>query len=156
MRLGWNGAAVIPPLIEESEIVAPERLSVGISCIGHPTAESGVGKALRATARALEAASVPSTLLGLDQYTKARLQDRSMAKHESPRLGARVNLLCDGLIGADVAVHALGPEAFAGRANILRPFWELAKVPPRFSESLSRSRRSGHRRNSFAWPSPTR
>ena len=61
-----------------------------------------------------------------------------MAHHESQRLGSRVNLLCDGLIGGDIAVRALGPAAFAGRTNILRPFWELSKVPPRFAESLSR------------------
>src|SRR5262245_17876283 len=61
-----------------------------------------------------------------------------MASHESRRLGTRANLLCDELIGADVAVRALGSEAFAGRVNILRPFWDLAKVPPRFAESLAR------------------
>ena len=61
-----------------------------------------------------------------------------MVEHESARLGARVNLVCDGIIGADIAARALGPEAFAGRINILRPFWELAKVPPRFATSLSR------------------
>jgi hypothetical protein len=61
VRIGWNGAAVTPPLI--SEIVAPERLSAGVTCIGHPAAESGVGEALRATARALAAASVPFSCL---------------------------------------------------------------------------------------------
>jgi glycosyltransferase involved in cell wall biosynthesis len=127
-----------PPALKQSEIVAPERLAPGVACIGHPAAESGVGEALRGTARALAAAHVPFTLLGLEQYTTARLQDRSMAEHESACLGSRVNLICDGLIGADVAVRALGPDAFAGRTNILRPFWELAKVPARFAESLSR------------------
>ena len=53
-------------------------------------------------------------------------------------LARKANLLCDGLIGADIAVRALGPAAFAGRTNILRPFWELSKVPPRFAMSLSR------------------
>ena len=137
VRIGWNGAAFTPPLVKESEIVAPERLSAGVACIGHPAAESGVGEALRATARALEAADVPFTLFGLEAYTTARLQDRSMAKHESPRLGCKANLICDGLIGADIAVRVLGPAAFAGRTNILRPFWELSKVPPRFAMSLS-------------------
>jgi glycosyltransferase involved in cell wall biosynthesis len=136
VRIGWNGAAVTSPLGKDSEIVAPERLTAGVACIGHPTAESGVGEALRGTARALQAADVPFTLLGLDSYTTARLEDRSLAAHESPRLGARANLLCDGLIGADIAVRALGPAAFTGRTNILRPFWELAKVPPRFTDSL--------------------
>ena len=138
VRIGWNGAELTPPSLKQSEIVAPERLAPGVACIGHPAAESGVGEALRGTARALASAHVPFTLLSLDQYTTARLQDRSMAQHESQRLGSRVNLLCDGLIGADVAVRALGPAAFAGRTNILRPFWELSKVAPRFAESLSR------------------
>jgi hypothetical protein len=52
VRIGWNGASVTPMLVKESEIVAPERLSPGVACIGHPAAESGVGEALRATARA--------------------------------------------------------------------------------------------------------
>jgi glycosyltransferase involved in cell wall biosynthesis len=138
VRFGWNGVSMTPPLAKESEIVAPERLQAGVVCIGHPSAESGVGEALRGTARAFRTVNVPFSLLSLDQYTTARLQDLSMAKHESPRLGARVNLLCDGLIGADIAVRALGPTAFAGRTNILRPFWELAKVPPRFAATLQR------------------
>ena len=137
VRIGWNGASLAPPLVKPSEIVAPEELTPGVVCIGHPNAESGVGEALRGTARALQAASVPFTLHGLQQYTTARLEDRSMVEHESSRLGARVNLICDGLIGADIATRALGPEAFAGRINILRPFWELAGVPPRFAGSLS-------------------
>ena len=138
VRIGWNGAEMMPPPLKQSEIVAPESLAPGIACIGHPAAESGVGEALRGTARALQTAHVPFTLFGLEQYTTARLQDRSMAAHESRRLGSRANLICDGLIGADVAVRALGPEAFAGRTSILRPFWELSKVPARFAESLSR------------------
>jgi glycosyltransferase involved in cell wall biosynthesis len=137
VRIGWNGATITPALVKESEIVAPERLSPGVACIGHHAAESGVGEALRATARALQTVGVPFTLFGLDEYTTARLQDRSMAKHESSRLGSKANLICDGLIGADIAVRALGPAAFAGRTNILRPFWELSTVPPRFAMSLS-------------------
>jgi glycosyltransferase involved in cell wall biosynthesis len=138
VRIGWNGATLAPPLARPSEIVAPGELAPGVVCIGHPSAESGIGEALRGTARALQAAQVPFSLHGLQQYTTARLEDRSMAEHESPRLGARVNLVCDGIIGADIATRALGPAAFAGRINILRPFWELAKVPPRFQESFAR------------------
>lgn len=138
VRFGWNGSTATVPLAKPSEVVAPGSLVPGVVCIGHPNAESGVGEALRGTARALQAANVPFSLLGLPQFTTARLSDRSMAAYESPKLGARANLLCDGLIGADLATRALGPEAFAGRTNILRPFWELAKVPPRFHESLSR------------------
>ena len=39
VRIGWNGATVTPALVKESEIVAPERLSPGVACIGHPAAE---------------------------------------------------------------------------------------------------------------------
>jgi glycosyltransferase involved in cell wall biosynthesis len=138
VRIGWNGASVASPLPRPSEIQAPERLLPGVACIGHPNAESGVGEALRVTGRALEAAGIPFSLFPVQEYTTARLEDGSMSGHVSPRLGKRVNLICDGLIGADLAARALGPGAFAGRLNILRPFWELAKVPDRFAESLSR------------------
>ena len=138
VRIGWNGATVASPLPRPSEIVAPERLLPGVACIGHPNAESGVGEALRATARALQAAGVPFSLFPVQEYTTARLQDESMTGHVSPRLSNRVNLICDGLVGADIAARAIGPGAFAGRFSILRPFWELAKVPERFVDSLSR------------------
>ena len=140
VRIGWNGAEPSPPaLVKQSEIVAPERLSPGVACIGHPAAESGVGEALRATARALAAAQ--------RALHAARPRPIHHGAASGPQHGASmrarvsaasVNLLCDGLIGADIAVRALGPAAFAGRTNILRPFWELSKVPPRFAESLSR------------------
>src|SRR5262249_30604636 len=125
-------------LAKPTEIVAPGALVPGVVCIGHPNAETGVGEALRGTARALQAAGVPFSLLGLPQFTTARLEDRSMAAHESRKLRARPNLLCDGLSGAALATRALGREPFQGRTNILRPFWELSKVPSRFKASLSR------------------
>lgn len=138
VRFGWNGSTETVTLAKPTEIVAPDSLVPGVVCIGHPNAETGVGEALRGTARALRAAEVPFTLHGLPQFTTARLEDRSMARHETQKLGARANLLCDGLIGADLATRALGRDAFQGRTNILRPFWELARVPARFKESLSR------------------
>ena len=85
VRIGWNGAEIAPPALKQSEIVTPERLAPGVACIGHPAAESGVGEALRGTARALAAAHVPFTLLGLEEYTTARLQDRSMKASASAR-----------------------------------------------------------------------
>ena len=136
VRIGWNGAAVRTPVKSELAIVAPEGLREGVACIGHPSAESGVGEAVRATARGFAAAGVPFTLVGLEGYTTARLDDDSMARHATASLDRRVNLLCDGLIGAEVAVNALGPRALAGRTNIFRPFWELAKVPDRFAVCL--------------------
>ncbi len=59
VRFGWNGASLTPPLAKPSEIVAPERLQAGVVFIGHPSAASGVGEALRGTARALRTANVP-------------------------------------------------------------------------------------------------
>jgi hypothetical protein len=50
VRIGCG--TVTPAFVKESEILAPALLSPGVACIGHPAAESGVGEALRATARA--------------------------------------------------------------------------------------------------------
>ena len=58
-----------------------------------------------------------------DRYSTARLGDNSMADHTSPCLDRRVNLLCDGIITAEVALAALGPDALAGRTTIFRPVW---------------------------------
>jgi hypothetical protein len=49
---------VTSPLGKDSEIVAPERLTAGVACIGHPTAESGIGEALLSKSNIL---SIPST-----------------------------------------------------------------------------------------------
>jgi glycosyltransferase involved in cell wall biosynthesis len=138
VRIGWNGAPVKPPVRSELAIAAPAVLRDGVACIGHPAAESGIGEALRATAKGLAAAGVPFAVVGLEGYTTARLDDASMAAHASSCLDRRVNLLCDGIIGAEIAVAALGPDAFAGRASVLRPFWELAKVPARHAPVLRR------------------
>jgi len=138
VRMGWNGTQVQLPVPSRPVIASPETLRPGVACIGHPSAESGVGEALRATAKGLAAAGVPFTLVGLESYTTARLGDDSMASHASSRLDRRVNLLCDGIVGAEIAVAALGAEALAGRTSILRPFWELAKVPDRFGPLLNK------------------
>ncbi len=138
VRMGWNGAPVQAPVASELAIASPETLRPGVACIGHPSAESGVGEALRATAKGFAASGVPFTLVGLETYTTARLGDDSMAAHASSCLDRRVNLLCDGIVGAEIALAVLGPEALAGRTTILRPFWELAKVPDRFGPLLRR------------------
>ena len=98
----------------------------------------GIGEALRATAKGFAAAGVPFTLIGLGGYTTARLEDASMAAHAGTGLDRRVNLFCDGIVGVEVALASLRPEAFAGRTAILRPFWELARVPPRYAPLLHR------------------
>jgi glycosyltransferase involved in cell wall biosynthesis len=138
VRIGWNGAPVKAPLASELTIAAPNALREGVVCIGHPCAESGIGEALRATAKGFAAAGVPFALVGLGGYTTARLGDASMAAHIGTCLDRRVNLFCDGIVGVEVALASLPPEALAGRGAILRPFWELAKVPARYAPLLHR------------------
>jgi hypothetical protein len=60
VRMGWNGAEMTPPLLKASEIVTPEHLVPGVSCIGHPAAESGVGEALRARGARSKLPAFPS------------------------------------------------------------------------------------------------
>jgi Glycosyl transferases group 1 len=138
VRIGWSGAPVKAPVASELTVAAPNVLRDGVACIGHPQAESGIGEALRATAKGFAAAGVPFILVGLGGYTTARLEDVSMAAHAGTCLDRRVNLFCDGIVGVEVALASLRPEAFAGRTAILRPFWELAKVPPRYAPLLRR------------------
>ncbi len=138
VRIGWNGAPVQAPLASTLTIAAPNALREGVACIGHPQAESGIGEALRATAKGFAASGVPFTLVELGGYTTARLDDASMAAHAGTCLDRRVNLVCDGIVGVEVALASLRPEACAGRTAILRPFWELAKIPPRYAPLLRR------------------
>jgi len=110
----------------------PSRLAgPGVNLIGYLRAETGMGEAARALARALETTEIPTTLHTLDLNVLARQHDVSFAGSESDfRYG--INLL---VVNADQVIPVwehLGPEVFAGRFNVGFWLWELETFPERW------------------------
>jgi glycosyltransferase involved in cell wall biosynthesis len=116
---------------ETARIDVADRSSLvpGLALIGYPLAEFGLGQALRQLAAAAERAALPFTAVDIDHGISARQNDRRIARHMSQLLDRQVNLLVHSLQSATHAARLLGRRAFAGRHNILYPFWELPEVP---------------------------
>ena len=113
------------------------QLQPGISLIGYPFADIGLGEALRSLARSLEAVRVPVDVVNFDIELEHPQKDRSLAPLVTTTPGKSVNLFC---VNADAIVHTmrtLGPATTAGRVNIIRPFWELAHLHPDWRAALT-------------------
>jgi glycosyltransferase involved in cell wall biosynthesis len=114
----------------------PSELSDGIAIIGYAYGESGVGEALRSLARSAVAADIPTEVCNFDVHVRARQNDRSIEGLVVNRLSKKVNVLS---VNADMlpeSMSIMGPAAFAGRYNIVRPFWELSNISQRWIPAL--------------------
>jgi len=113
------------------------QLQPGVSLIGYPFADIGLGEAMRSMASSLEAVGVPIDAVNFDIELEHPQKDRSLAPLVTTTPGKRVNLFC---VNADAIVHTmrtLGPATTAGRLNIIRPFWELAHLHPDWRAALA-------------------
>ena len=121
-----SGPGTSPPM--EVAASPPSALQDGLSIIGYPYGEFGVGEALRSLARSTIAASIPTEIYNFDTHVRARQKDRSVQHLVTDQLDRKVNVLC---INADMlkdSISAIGGAAFDGRYNIVRPFWELSHI----------------------------
>jgi glycosyltransferase involved in cell wall biosynthesis len=105
-----------------------------VNLAGYLRAETGVGEAARASARALEAAEVPHVLNDvLDAWASNIETTARGARAENPY---RVNLVH---VNADqVSAFVRGKQAayFEGRYNVGFWFWELARFPKDWASSF--------------------
>ena len=127
-RTGWAG---------ESPAVSEASLAPGLSLIGYPFAEMGLGAAMRSLARSVTTTQVPFDVVSFDLGTRHRHDDRTLVPFLAPRPQRRVNVFC---VNADVigfTMGSLGHAATASRYNIIRPFWELPRLHPQWSDALS-------------------
>lgn len=122
------GAAPVRPLGGYRPPVPSRLESIGVNLVGYFRAETGMGQAARALARAFATAGIPTTLHAIDLNVLARQDDDAVGPVESD-FRYDVNLL---VVNADQVVPVyehLGAEVFAGRMNVGYWLWELATFP---------------------------
>jgi glycosyltransferase involved in cell wall biosynthesis len=138
------GRAIPPPAPSSDPGSPPGRdlpsdgpLRPGALLVGYPRAETGVGQALRGLAQACREAAVPLGVFNFDPDVTARPADDSLAADITRTASFSCNLFCVNADQWPIARRALGEEFLARRYNILRPFWELAKLPDAQALTLS-------------------
>jgi glycosyltransferase involved in cell wall biosynthesis len=112
------------------------HLERGITLIGYPLADFGMGEALRSLANAAMAAEVPTEAYNFSLHVHAHQTDTS-AKGiltSYPRKGVNVFCLNPNLL--DETIGALGASVLEGRYNVVRPFWELPAIPRNWVPTL--------------------
>jgi hypothetical protein len=129
MRIGWNRAEMTPPPSSSRRSDAGAARSRSHL---HRPSRRWVGRR-RGTARhraGAQAAHVPFRC-SASSNTRRRGSRTQHGGTRKPAARVRVNLLCDGLIGADVAVARCAHDAFAGRTNISAPSGGSGAAPLR-------------------------
>jgi glycosyltransferase involved in cell wall biosynthesis len=121
-----NGPRASPP--SQVAVSPPSALRGGVSIIGYPFGELGVGEALRSLARSTIAGSIPTEIYNFDTHLRARQKDRSVQHLVTNQLTRKVNVLCINADMLEASIAEIGKAAFDGRYNIVRPFWELSHI----------------------------
>jgi glycosyltransferase involved in cell wall biosynthesis len=138
-------AADVPPPAPPSGPVALTRpdaapdgpLRPGALLVGYPKAETGVGQALRGLAQACREAAVPLGVFNFDLNVTARQADDSLSADITGSASHTCNLFCVNADQWPIVRRTPGEGFLARRYNILRPFWELARLPDAEALGLS-------------------
>jgi glycosyltransferase involved in cell wall biosynthesis len=109
----------------------------GALLVGYPRAEMGVGQALRGLAESSRAVGIPFAVFDFGLDLPLRQEDDSLAGDITWSDRFNCNVFCVNADQWPVARARLGEEFFAGRYNILRPFWELARLPRAWAATLT-------------------
>lgn len=111
-------------------------LGQGVSLIGYPFAEMGVGEAMRSLARSIESAEVAYEVVNFDEQVRSPQKDRTLESRLTDAPSKSVNIFC---VNADMlmsTIRGVGTSMLHNRYNIVRPFWELPRIHPRWLEGL--------------------
>jgi glycosyltransferase involved in cell wall biosynthesis len=116
---------------------AASPLRPGALLVGYPKAEMGVGQALRGLAEACREATVPFGVYDFGLDLLAAQADDSLTGDMIKTAVFNCNVFCVNADQWPGTRATLGEEFVALRYNILRPFWELAKLPDHWAYALS-------------------
>lgn len=111
-------------------------LGLGLSLIGYPFSETGVGEAMRSLARSVDSANITYDVTNFDEQVLSSRRDRALTSHIVLRPSKMVNVFC---VNADMlgsTIHGIGGGVLQNRYNIVRPFWELPSIHPQWLNSL--------------------
>jgi Glycosyl transferases group 1 len=119
---------------EDVEFAFNRFHSFGVNLAGYFSSEKGVGEAGRATARALEAASVPYVLNNVIDSGSANIYSSSFSFTDDNPYS--INLAHINADQVPFFVAMKGDEYFRGRYNIGCWFWELSHFPQQWYSSF--------------------
>lgn len=111
-------------------------LAPGLSLIGYPFSETGVGEAMRSLARSIESAGINYDVTNFDEQVLSSHRDRALTHRIAARPSKMVNVFC---VNADMlgsTIQGVGVGVLHNRYNIVRPFWELPLIHPQWLTSL--------------------
>jgi glycosyltransferase involved in cell wall biosynthesis len=137
LRLAYRAASPSPPTPTGALPHGVDDLQPGALLVGYPKAEMGVGQALRGLAQACREAPIPFGVFDFGLNLPLRQQDDTLTGDITWSASFACNILCVNADQWPVAHATLGKEFFARRYNILRPFWELARLPSPWAFTLS-------------------
>ncbi len=107
----------------------------GVNIVGHLTAASGVGEAVRATVRAAASADIPHTTYSLESFFFRR--DRSFFPANQNGEPYRINLMQVNADQFPLLPTLLGKEFFTNSITIGIWAWELSAFPARWHDRFS-------------------
>lgn len=125
-------------LIVPASIFSERRFSPGLNLIGYPFVENGLGEAMRSLARSTLAAGIPMEMFDFHPHASFRQTDRSMAPYVTDTLSNGTSIFCVNADVLEATLDGLGSSATGERYNIVRPFWELSRLPPAWTPGLEK------------------
>ena len=114
-----------------------------LTVVGHPFSSTGMGEQMRSGVRALDAVSIPLTIVDLFKYSeRVDPSHRTLVDgRELPLLGTggiRIFHMNGNEVGPALThLKALNCD-FAGGYNIIMPAWELPRYPKVWVQELRR------------------
>jgi glycosyltransferase involved in cell wall biosynthesis len=117
-------------------VTTEATLAPGLSLIGYPFSQTGVGEAMRSLARSMESAGINYDVTSFDEQVLPSHRDRVLTHRIAARPSKMVNVFC---VNADMlgsTIRGVGVGTLQNKYNIVRPFWELPLIHPQWLDSL--------------------
>lgn len=111
-------------------------LAPGLSLIGYPFSETGVGEAMRSLARSIESAGINYDVTSFDEQVPSSRRERALKHRIAERPSKMVNVFCVNADMLGATIRGVGGGILQNRYNIVRPFWELPRIHPQWLDSL--------------------
>ncbi len=109
----------------------------GFNLIGYFRGEFSIGECARAFAAASQDHGPPAALINFDAGIADRVADRSFDQHLSARPHYETNLCFVNSDQTPILFDTLGPSVLRGHYNVGYWFWELARFPDAWRQSLA-------------------
>jgi len=130
MLQDWVGTLGSPTIVNPP---VPE----GVTLIGYPRAEFGLGESLRYVAAALELANIPFEVYDFSATSLARQGDERLAHRLSKCNTYATQIFCVSPEHMELVHALLGPSFFAQRRRIAFWYWELPHFPAAWHKALA-------------------